>query len=74
MIEKIIGYVSGFFAIVLGFMSLFIFAKNKGIKEEQQKNIEQTLKVVNEAKKESNAVDRLSNTDTREQLREFTRN
>ncbi|MFA5030671.1 MAG: hypothetical protein WC495_03720 [Patescibacteria group bacterium] len=71
--NKIISYISAGVTFIIGMIGMYFAVKKKGANEEKQKNIEQTLKVVNEVKKQTNVVDNMSTSSVRDSLREFTR-
>jgi hypothetical protein len=71
--NKIISYISTGIAFIIGMIGMYFAVKKKGANEEKQKNIEQTLKVVNEVKKQTNAVDDMSASAVRDELQQYTR-
>ena len=72
--NKLVAYIGATIAFIGGLVSLFVFGKKQGKKDEQQKSIAENLKVANEFKKDSDIVANKSNDDVRNELREDARN
>jgi len=71
--NNLISYLSGIVLALFGLVGLYFCGKRRGAKDERQHVLEETLKVVNEVKKTTDAVDAMPNNAVRDSLREFTR-
>lgn len=71
--NKILSYLSGIIAFLIGLFGLYFFGKKQGRKDEEQKNTEESLKTVKKVKKQVDTVDGMSYKEIREELKEFTK-
>jgi hypothetical protein len=71
--NKIIMYIFSAFLTMLSLIGLFMFGRKQGVKEEQADNLKEITKVTDDAKKQSDKVDAMSNAVVRNRLRKFSK-